>query len=292
MDFNAYLDKAWNDHASDSLKVSKTFNEGLEMVETAEQLNDMAVLINHVMGTHLGQWQAGIVLLQSLHQHKAFSSETEAAKTVHRAVAALGLANNPQGNLQEHSQSEQIRILAMSSAALVDFDVPRAHTLMKQAVGMAETSLDAKDPANRSLAVSGNNMASQLEEKPNRSADETDLMIFAARMARKYWEIAGTPVNVLLAEYRMAKSLLQAQQAEKARHHAQTCLEMCEANKGEAHHFFQGYEALAMTEKALGNQIGFQAALNQAQKHFEAIKVDFQSWYAKDLDQLRAAVSK
>ncbi len=289
MSFDSYLDQAWTDHATDSMKVSQTFSAGLQMVETPAQLNDMAFLMTHVMGEHLGQWQSGIQKLSELRTHKAFAADSDAEKTIQRSVAAFELVMNPQTDLKVHSVSDQIRILTLATTALCDKDISRAQSLLGQAIQLAETRLDAKDPANRSLAIAGNNLAAQLEEKSNRSAQETDFMVFAAKLGRRYWEIAGTPVNVLLAEYRLAKSYMQARQAEKSRQHAQLCLEICEANKGEAYHFFQGYEALAYSEKSLGNEIGFQTARAQAQKYYDAIAPDVQQWYTKMMDQLRAS---
>ena len=91
-------------------------------------------------------------------------------------------------------------------------------------------TLPKDDPAVRSMAVTGNNLAFALEEKAILSDGETTLMIQAAQAARKYWELAGTWLHVERAEYRLAKTYLKAGNKMKAREHATECLKLCEAH--------------------------------------------------------------
>ena len=61
-----------------------------------------------------------------------------------------------------------------------------------------------------SAAVAGNNLAATLEEKPDRDAFETEGMLTAAQGGLHHWKLAGGWMEEERAEYRLARSLLQA----------------------------------------------------------------------------------
>lgn len=125
-----------------------------------------------------------------------------------------------------------------------------------------------------------------LEEKPCRNQDEKDLMILAAKTGRKFWEIAGTWLQIERAEYRLSNSYRKADDLVKALEHAQTCIEICEANRAGPLEFFFGYEALALSEQARSNTIGFEKALTQVKSNFEKLSEDDKSWCKPTLDML------
>ena len=120
------------------------------------------------------------------------------------------------------------------------------------ALELAEDVLDEKDPSNRTLAITSNNLACALEEKESLTAFENDLMIRAATAARKYWEIAGTWVEIQVAEYRLAKTYLKANKPTEALTHAHECDKICTANRAGDVDMFFAYEALARAYKAAG----------------------------------------
>jgi hypothetical protein len=59
-------------------------------------------------------------------------------------------------------------------------------------------------------ATGGNNLAVSLEGRSPRSAYETQGMLMAAEGALQYWKQAGTWLEEERAEYRLARSRLQA----------------------------------------------------------------------------------
>lgn len=279
MDFNDFLNQAWNDHATDSVQVAANLSEGLKLINQENQIAQMAQLVTHVLGEHLGRWNDGVQALQQLKQMPAFKIGTDGDKAITRSIASLELASGKRSNVEDVPTSEQIRVLTIAASALSEQrHIEKAQTLFHKAVEIAQLGLPKEDPANRALAVTGNNLACALEERSSRSSAETELMILAAQTARKYWEIAGTWLEVERAEYRLAMSYLKSGDLVRSLKHAQIGLEIMQENNAPALEFFFGYEALALAEKAKGNAVGFTMAYEQAKANFEKLSEDDKSW--------------
>jgi hypothetical protein len=286
MNFETYLNQAWKDHATDALRVSNQLATGAGLAETNEHLSQLVGLATHVYGEHLGQWDQGIQFLRTLQSHRFFAKDTETDKAIQRSIAVLELASGQSGDLQAFTEADQIRVWAVAASAVSARDARQAKEFLQRALNLAQAGLDPKDPANRSLAITGNNLACALEEKKSRSAEETALMILAAQTARKYWKVAGTWLEVSRAEYRLAMTYLQSQDLAKALRHAQICLELCYENKAGELDLFFGHEALALVEKARHNEIGFQTALEQCKVHFSKLAEEDKIWCESALQKL------
>lgn len=264
MTFNEFLNQAWNDHVTSAVDVASRLPDGLKLIETGEQIPQMAALVTHVFGEHLGKWSEGVATLKQLKAVRAFETGTESEHAVNRSIASLELAAGQRSSLGDTSTSDQVRILAVAASALsAQKDADKAQSLFRQALEKAQTGIAKEDPANRALAVTGNNLACALEEQPARTPAETELMILAAQTGRKFWALAGTWLHVERAEYRLAQTYLKAGDTVRALQHAQTCLELSQENDAPALEMFFGYEALALAERARGNTIGFSKALEQ-----------------------------
>lgn len=253
MNFETYLNQSWNDHATQSDKVASEFPNGASLVTSNEELDQFVRLVTHVMGEHLARWNDGVTFLSSLKSHSAFAKGSEAEKSIARSIAALQVGGGQSPDMKAFSLSDQVRILAVASSALADKNSEKSQDLLRQSLNLAETGLDKKDPANRALAVTGNNLACALEEKKSRSKEETELMILASQTGRKYWELAGGWLEVSRAEYRLAMTYIQADDLAKAFRHAQTCVELCRDNNAGNLDMFYAYEALAHVEKKKDN---------------------------------------
>ena len=286
MDFNQYLDQAWTDHATDSLKVSQNFQTGFNLLQKEDEVSDLAHLLSHVMGQHLGKWQDGIGWLNKLQSHPLAKSQDNQI-ALSRYIASLEIASGKRKNLEEFSTSDQIRIYALATNAVSEQKNPeRTKSFFVSALELAQLGLAKDDPANRSLAVTGNNLASTLEEMETRSPQEVELMILAAETGRKYWEIAGTWMQIERAEYRLSQTYLKAGNLKKALEHAQNCIEISNENSAPALELFFGYEALALAEKARNNNIGFSKAVEQVISLFDKLNNDDKSWCNASLIKL------
>lgn len=118
MNFNDFLNKAWNDHAKKPSEVAAQLNQGIQLLETSDQILQLAHLTTHVFGEHLGQWENGVVSLQELKRSPLFQTGTENEKAIERFIAVLEFCSKKRNSLQGFSISDQVRILAICAAAL------------------------------------------------------------------------------------------------------------------------------------------------------------------------------
>ncbi|HEV8246265.1 MAG TPA: hypothetical protein VGP93_10880 [Polyangiaceae bacterium] len=287
MDFDAFLNKAWEDHAGDAAEVAKRLPEGLRLIGQAEQIPGYVQLAAHVFGEHLGKWQEGVELVERARSLPCFAGSPDAEGSVRSAIATLKLAESDQrAVLEPLSRSERVRVLAVAAAALLGQNqVPRAAAYFADALALA-AELGKEDPAQRALAVTANNLASALERKSGRTSEECELMLLAARSARKHWEMAGTWTNVERAEYRLARSYLEAGLPDDALEHARQCIAICRQNSAEPAELFWGFECLARAELARNNEAGFAAALEQAKSHLEQVGESGRSFCVKGFAEL------
>lgn len=282
MSFDLFIQKAWQDHGKDPQAVAESLSTAI--VTDPSQVPALVQLATHVFGTHLGQWQKGIQFLESLCQSPLFSEESKPA--VIRSIAILQLASSDENSLSSFPHSEQIQILASAAAALAgQGDIPNAQKYFARALSSA-ISLDPKSPANRALAVTGNNLAAALEEKVQLSQNEKQLMLLAAQTGRKYWEIAGTWLEVGRAEYRLAMSYLKSGNPEQATLHAEQALAIAAENNALPLEFFFGHEALAWAQKARGNMPAFEDARQRVSEYFQKLSPADQSWCKETRDKL------
>jgi len=289
MDFNTFMSQAWDDHATDARAVAQRLHEGIALVADEPQLARLADLAHHVHGEHLGDWRSGIAFIERLATLPAFVPDGPSGQTLRRCLASLALSAGDEPDVAALSSSDRIRVGALAASNLAQHDTTFAGRLLRDALDRARAAgLSATDPMNRSLAVTGNNIACTLEEKPGRSDDERALMILAAQTARHYWAIAGTWLETERAEYRLAMTWLQASDLAQARSHAQSCLEIVAANDGAALERLFGWEALGRVERAAGNATGHAHALARAREAFAGLADVDKAWCAASVDELAA----
>ena len=262
MTLDEFLSQGWMDHATDAEGVMARLDQGLALMTDARHLPGLAALITHVAGEHLGRWDDGIALLESMAHSAVFDPSTAEGKAVRRSQAIL---HHCAGNHEAEERcfaasktggatseaSDQIRLLAVAASALLGQKrLPEASRDFEKAVALASYGPDAKDPAARALAVTGNNLACELENRTTLSREEEDLMLRAARAGRQFWEIAGTWKEVERAEYRLAMSHVKAGRVDAALAHARRCLAIVEENGSEPGEAFFAHEAIARAHLA------------------------------------------
>ncbi len=243
MTFDQFVDQAWADHADKSVDVADRLKDFLPNVSHQDQIPGLVSLITHVYGEHLGQWAEGIELLQRL-QLQADSAENR--NTIFRSVSALRLAGGLADNVDDLMNSDQIRVLCVASAALIgQKQFPRAVAYFNDALQLAAEGLGANDPAHRSLAVTANNLATNLEKQTSRSPEETTLMVRMARVALEHWLLAGQWTQHQAAHYRLSKALFLAGNLVEALEEAMSCLAICKSHKAGPLEMFWANEAVA-----------------------------------------------
>jgi len=287
MDLKTFVADGWRDHADNARGVADRLGDGLALVNDEAQIADLAGLAHHVYGEHLGAWRDGLAYFDRLAGLPSFTPAGASGAALRRCTASLALAAGIDDKRPGLSPSDRIRVGAMAAASLAEHDVTRAISLFEEALEHARSApLDASDPANRALAVTGNNLAVALEQKPSRSGGERALMVLAAQTTRHYWAIAGTWLETERAEYRLAMTWMRAGDLAQAREHAQACLEIVEANGSAPLEAFFGWEALGQVERAASNRTGHAHALAMARQAFERIGAEDQGWCRESLTAL------
>jgi len=289
MDLKTFVADGWRDHADDTRGVADRLGDGLALVTDETQIADLVGLANHVFGSHLAAWREGLAFFERVAALPKLAIDGASGQALQRCKASLALAGGIDDMRAALPVSDRIRVGVMAAASLAEHDAERATALFGDALEHARSAgLAATDPANRALAANGNNLASTLEQKANRSAAERELMILAAQTARHYWEVAGTWLETERAEYRLAMTWMQAGDLAQARQHAQACLEIVEAHDNPPLEAFFGWEALGRVERASGNRTGHAHALAMARPAFEQLPDDDKAWCRDVLTALEA----
>ena len=141
-------------------------------------------------------------------------------------------------------------------------------------------------PALTALAVGGNNLAAALEERPQRSAEEAAAMVGAAASALKYWRLAGSWLEEERAEYRLARSLLQAGRCDEAQAAARRCIEVCLRHAAPPFELFFAHAVLALGLRAGGAAAAAEAAREEALRQYRLVAAAEQAWCAAELKEL------
>ncbi|MEO8752427.1 MAG: hypothetical protein ABI624_07105 [Casimicrobiaceae bacterium] len=285
--FDAFMAAAWNDHADRPQEVANRLAASLDVVATPDQVAPFARLVTHVFGEHLGQWSAGIALLDAVRGLPAFDHGTVAAGALGRSSAVLRYASGDHAALEPLSRDDRVAVLATVAVTLAGrLDFGPAMAAYAEALRLGAVDPPPGAPAIRALAIGGHSLAATLEQKKDRSGTETASMIAAAESGLRYWKQAGTWLEEERAEYRLARSLVQAGRAATAVASAQRCIAICAANDAPAFERFFGHAVLALAQRAAGNGAAFTLERTQARQQLDLVPADEQHWCAADLAEL------
>jgi hypothetical protein len=247
-EIDGLVQQGWSDHERDSAGVLERLGSALGRISSSAEIPPVAALLTHVAGEHLGRWDEGLALLDRIEALPVHDASTPDGQALARSRAVLLLCSGRRSQAFEiipDSPSARIRVLAVAGSALAgQRRTAEGISLFEEALALATYGPDRSDPAARALAVTGNNLASALEERPSRTKDEDRLLELASRTARRYWEVAGSWVEVERAEYRLAMTYVALGRGDEALEHARLCLRGCEANDADASELFFAREAL------------------------------------------------
>jgi hypothetical protein len=284
MTFDDFLETAWNDHGDHPQEVADRLASSLHVVETAAHIPPFVRIVTHVYGEHLGQWDRGVALLESLRRVPAFDGGAAATGALDRNIATLRYAGGDATVLEALSTEDRISVLALAASAFSGQNgMKRAIAAYTEALALAAPGLPPQSPALRALAIGGNNLAAALEEKKDRDTAEAEGMVVAANGGLTYWKLAGTWLEEERAEYRLTRSLLQAGRPHDAIASAQRCIDVCLRNNAPAIEIFFGYVVLALAERASGDADAFAASRQRALALYEKVPADEQRWCRSDL---------
>ena len=287
MTFDTFLDTAWTDHGDHPQEVADRLAASLAVVEAADHIGPFARLVIHVYGEHLGQWDRGVALLESLRALPVCEGNPAVTSALARNVATLRYAGGDDALLATLTIDDRTAVLASAASAFAgQLGFKRAIEVYAQALALAAPGLPKESPANRALAAGGNNLAAALEEKADRDALETEGMIVAANGGLKYWKIAGTWLEEERALFRLTRSLLKAGQAAAAIQSAMRCIDVCARNDAPAIETFYGYAVLAVAQRDAGETANFAASRQSALALYEKVPADERQWCVSEIAEL------
>lgn len=288
MSLSDFITAAWADHAEQPEQVAHRLAEVVPRAQSTADVAPLANLVVHVHGEHLGRWDEALVLLARLHAGPAVAGDAAAADAVARATATLRLARGDADALDGLAPAERAAALAGAAAVLTGRrEIGRAGAALAAALAAAESGLPAGSPALRALAVAGNNIAAELEERASRSPDETALMLRAAEVGLGYWTLAGTWLQHERAAYRLARCRLAAGLADDALASARQCLAICEDNDAPAFERFFAQAVVALASRAAGDAATGDTMRTAALACHATLPEDEKRWCEAELAELR-----
>jgi hypothetical protein len=275
MDIGEFVRDGWQKHGDDEQGVFDSLPEGVKLVSEAKHGPALAGLVVHVAGEHLGRWSDGLHLLAGIEAHPSIENGSAEWQSLQRSKATLHHCAGEAGardtciehgrDPAHHENSARARVFAIASSALLGQKrIDDAMTAFREAVELTAYGPTKADPVAISLAISGNNLASELEEWEERSDAASALMLEAAQAGRRFWEIAGTWTHVERAEYRLAMTTLKLGDTDAALRHASACLAICEENEADGSERFFAHEALTKGHAAAGDADGARASRDTA----------------------------
>jgi hypothetical protein len=184
-------------------------------------------LANHAIGDHLGERARARALceqvLEQLAPEPGEGAWLQAAVARHldgdEDAAQAARACLP----PEAAQDVRIGML-LAQARMHEGDWERAASLYEEGL-RAAAALPEGHAAERAIAITSNNLATELLEQSGRSPAQKALMASAAQAARTYWLRIGTWVNAERADYLLASVHAALGHAQEARTYAERGLE-------------------------------------------------------------------
>lgn len=251
--YQDFINECWSNHDKKSEEVAKNLYENLDLLDSTDKIPGYVSLVIHTLGGHLGKWEEAQILLTKMTTLKTFENN----QAVYRGLATLSYCLDDEPSFEKYSglstvEGSIVRIYAMAASELVaQKKVEKATKAFEKALISAPENMSKDNPAARALAISGNNLACELEEKSERTSEEVNLMLQAAKAGRKFWEIAGGWMEIERAEYRLSISHLKAGNLNEALTHARLCESICKENNANPFETFFVHEALTKVNRAL-----------------------------------------
>ncbi|RXJ74079.1 hypothetical protein CS022_05420 [Veronia nyctiphanis] len=215
-----FVNKGWKYHDQESERLSGEL-ESLDLSSlTSEDLTPLLALSNHTMGEHRNEWERAYAFAQ-----KAVSSfdadELSSRQHSKLAVAAFMSGDVAKGHFEEaqavvkagdEGLAAVVEIKVAMSAALIAVGQIDDALHLFNAASTLSSSLTEKHFADRAIAISANNLASDLLRVSPRTDAHDELITAAATLSLAAWRKCGTWINAVRGLY-----LLQYVENERGR---------------------------------------------------------------------------
>lgn len=176
MKFKEYLNAAYANLTTDPKNVAEGIKQHFNLMESDDDVMEIARLIVLVYGEYLGEWTKGIELLRKLKNNAKIKDQNE----MKRLVTILTLGNNPNTSIDDFSLSDRAIIYAQTASALARLGGLRnAEKFLKLSIELAAIQLTKEDPAQQELAEASSRIVEFMKTKIEPSEIEGGLMKLA-----------------------------------------------------------------------------------------------------------------
>lgn len=287
--FEDFIAAARSDHTDHPDAVAARLEGGLPHLGAAADVPPYAAFVVHVFGEHLGDWDRGAKLLEAIAALPVAAGDEAVQLSVRRGFAAIRHAAGDSSALDGLAPADAAQALCViCTTHVARHETDRAITALERALHLARLQpLPDKHPAIRSLAVAGNNLSGELEEKPRLTDAERSAMVLAAETGLTYWKLAGTWLEEERALSQLARCLLRAGDIERAREDIGRAIAICAANDAPTWDRFFARSVQAAIERAGGNDEGYLQARAAALAAYDALPDDERAWCKRELRELR-----
>jgi len=273
--FDAFMARAWNDHATRSDAVARRLRMRTPPPQTPDQVAQLVRLVVHLLGEHLSRFDDARWRLDALRTHPLADAEVQSALKV--ADVTLDIGQGRIDTAQGLAAAQAVRAEAAAAAlCLGRGQVLRAEQLLTRARERVAALSAATPQDHRPLAVACNNMAWTLHDLgAQRSTEQTAAMLRLAAASREHWARAGGWLEIERAEYALALTHLSAGLHDDAWRHAGQCLAVCLHHAAPPYELVYAHEAMARVHHA-------RREAGELAHHAQALRAAFERMSADD----------
>lgn len=237
MNITELVEGGWNYHETESERLACELENSNYSGLTVDQVAHCLQLANHTIGEHLGDWSRAHNFLHAVLDANPLSA-TDSRVSCYWYVAdymsedQLGAIHAEMDALSssEHPLGTYLLIKSTLAAALVGSgSISEGFDLLKALNDLA-SSKELPQYAIRSLAVTNNNVASELLNIDSMSSDQREILHECATAALVFWKNCGTWVNEERALYLLALVYVKTENFEEALSHSQDALRVIHSN--------------------------------------------------------------
>ncbi len=238
MDIKELINNGWARHDKEPEALAGDLEEHFALAETPAHVGAFIQLSNHTIGEHLGDWARACTLAEKAMADRddapdlagPYGSLAVAQYLAGRAPDALASEAHAVRLSGADKLSPVVRTRMIAAGALIGSKRFEEGAKVYDAALALVRSVEDELDCDRAVAVTSNNLASELVEKPERSPAEDALMLEAAQAAREFWKKCGTWENEERAEYLLALVHNKLGQPDKALEHAGRAIEVIRGN--------------------------------------------------------------
>ncbi|MDC1143040.1 hypothetical protein OAU50_08110 [Planctomycetota bacterium] len=293
MEFGEFISNCWARHRDETEAVAAELKAKIGDVANAQDALQYCNTVNHVYGVHLSNWgEAADLCVKALAER---GNDHALAGPYGNLAVAQFMAGRHALSLVSAARAVQltdmepismtIRTNILIASALVDekrFD--EAVVLYSSVLEMARSRGEEKLSSDRAVAITSNNLASELMSFEGREPRDDKLMLDAADAAHEFWKKAGNWVNEERAEYLLAQVHNAVGKFEEALQHAGRAIDLIQRNGEEVVDEAFINLAIAASFKGQGDRAGFDRVMHRANElsgDFEN-KPDIMKWFESE----------